>query len=98
VPLERVLAGGMRRSFPAHGRALRVEGAEVSAVLREDVRLAVRVFNASADPSTLRIAVGDDTAAGVVIDLRGCTVEPFPGSLALRPWQIVTVRLDEPVT
>jgi hypothetical protein len=98
VPLERVRAGGMRRSVPAHGRALRVEGAEVSAVLREDGRLVVRVFNASADPSTLRIAVGDDTAAGEVIDLRGCTVEPFPGSLALRPWQIVTVRLDEPVT
>jgi hypothetical protein len=51
------------------------------------------VFNASADPSRLRIAVGDDTAAGEVVDLRGRTVEPFPGELELRPWQIATVRL-----
>ena len=79
--------------MPAHGSALRVEGAEVSAVLRDDGRLVVRVFNASAGPSTVRITVGDDVATGEVVDLRGRTVEPFPGSLELRPWQIATVRL-----
>ena len=53
----------------------------------------MRVFNASAGPSTVRITVGDNVATGEVVDLRGRTVEPFPGSLELRPWQIATMRL-----
>jgi mannosylglycerate hydrolase len=93
VPLERVRAGGVQRSVPASGRALHVQGAEVSAVVRDDGRLVVRVFNASTNPSIVRIIVGDDTATGEVVDLRGRAVEPFTGALDLRPWQIATVRL-----
>jgi mannosylglycerate hydrolase len=96
LPLERVRAGGVRRSAPARGQALRVEGAEVSAVRREGGRLVVRVHNASPAPSTVHIARDGDDATGDVIDLRGRTLASFAGSLALGPWQIASLRLSSP--
>ncbi|MDQ1534424.1 MAG: hypothetical protein QOF28_2185, partial [Actinomycetota bacterium] len=33
-------------------------------------------------------------ARGWVIDLRGAPVATFEGSVTLRPWQIVTLRLS----
>ncbi len=95
VPLERVRAGGAQRSAPPSGRALRVEGAEVSAVRRDGGRLVVRVFNASPEPSEVSVALDDDlAAAGDVVDLRGRPVGPFAGRHPLRPWEIVTLRLS----
>ena len=94
VPLERVRAGGARRSEPASGQALAVEGAEVSAVLREDGRLVVRTCNASPEPSQVRVTVDGKPAHGELVDLRGRTLESFAGTLELRPWEIATLRLS----
>jgi hypothetical protein len=55
--------------------------------------LTVRVFNSSADASVTRVACGDDPARGHVVDLLGEVVGPFDGEVALRPWEIVTLRL-----
>jgi alpha-mannosidase len=78
----------------ATGQALAVEGAEVTAVTRRaDGRLEVRVVNPSDQPATLVV----DGRAGEVTDLKGDPAgEPFAGSRALRPWEIVTLALDEP--
>jgi len=94
VPLERVRAGGAQCSAPASGQALRVDGAEVSAVRREEGRLVVRVHNASPEPSTVGIAVDGNVALGDVVNLRGRVLESFTGSRGLRPWEIATLRLE----
>ena len=78
--------------LPAAGSALVVEGAEVSAVLREDGHLVLRAFEATGSPATMRVP----GRTGTVVDLRGATLAPFTGELTLGPWEIVTVRLDEP--
>jgi alpha-mannosidase len=76
---------------PSDGSALRVEGAEVSAILREDGHLVVRVFEATGSATTVRI----DGRTGTVVDLRGGELGPFSGELALGPWEIATLRLDD---
>jgi alpha-mannosidase len=93
VPLERVRAGGAQRSVATSGRSLEVDGAEVSAVARQGGRLVVRAFNASPEPSDLRVAVAGAAANGEVVDLRGRVLEPFDGARALRAWEIVTLSL-----
>jgi mannosylglycerate hydrolase len=77
----------------ATGQALHVEGAEVTAVgRRADGRVEVRAVNASAEPSTLAVA----GRAGEVTDLKADpTGEAFDGTRALRPWEIVTLALDD---
>jgi hypothetical protein len=89
APLEVVgsLGGGSR---PASGSGLEVTGAEVSAVRREAGLLEVRVFN----PGDRAATVGFGTRSGWVVDLRGRPVEPFEGTLTLRPHGIATVRLN----
>jgi alpha-mannosidase len=94
VPLERVRAGGGGRSAPAHGQALQVEGAEVSAVLREDASLVVRVHNPSPEPSVVSVAVDGSLAHGDVVDLRGRVLDSFPGTRELGSWEIATFRLS----
>ncbi len=95
VPLERVRGGGVAGAHRApSGRALRVDGAEVSAVKRDGGGLAVRMFNASPEPSQAAIEHDDTPARGWRVDLLGRPIEPFEGVLPLRPWEIVTVRLD----
>jgi hypothetical protein len=69
-----------------------VSGAQVSAVIRRDGALHLRAFNPRDQPSVLCIA----GRTGEVVDLRDGVLAPFDGELPLRPWQIVTVRLDEP--
>ena len=88
LPLEVVTSwgGGLR---PAEGSALRVSGAEVSAVRREAGVLEVRVFNPDDEPAT--VTWGD--RSGWQVDLRGRPVEPFQGSFELRAHGIATVRL-----
>ena len=61
-------------------------------MLRDDGHLVVRAFEATGAPTTLRIP----GRTGTVVDLRGTELGPFTGELALGPWEIVTVRLDEP--
>jgi mannosylglycerate hydrolase len=88
LPLDVVsaLGGGAR---PAEGSAFGIEGAEVSALHREGGVLEVRVFNPSAETTTVVIP----GQAGWLVDLRGYPVHPFEGSFELRPFGIATARL-----
>ena len=90
LPLEVAYApGGGDR--PPEGAALRVEGAEVSALRREGGVLELRVFNATAAETVVEV----DGRQGWLVDLRGRPLEPFDGSFALRAWAIATARLTE---
>ncbi len=71
--------------------ALSVDGAEVSAVVRRDGRLQVRVFNPTSDETTVVV----DGRTGWLVDLRGRPLSPFEGSFPLRPHGIATVVLDD---
>jgi len=95
VPLERVRAGGVAGGVtPPTGSALRVEGAEVSAVLRDEDALVVRVHNPSPTPTRVHVGRSGVAARGEVVDLRGRRVGAFDGELELRPWGIATLRLE----
>jgi mannosylglycerate hydrolase len=96
VPLERVRAVGTDGATRAPtGSMLGVDSAEVSAVTREDGHLTVRVYNASPNATVARVAHGGGPARGDVVDLRGREVRAFDGMLALRPWEIATLRIVE---
>ncbi|HUA94711.1 MAG TPA: hypothetical protein VMB82_04205, partial [Acidimicrobiales bacterium] len=88
VPLDvvRSLGGGER---PVEGSALSVEGAEVTAVRREESLLEVRVCNPTDEPVTVRTG----GRSGWLVDLRGRPLDPFDGSFELRPRGIATFRL-----
>src|SRR5690606_19066615 len=75
------------------GQALSVEGAEVSSVVRRAGEIVVRVFNPTAEPSTVHI----DGRSGWLIDLRGRPLEPFEGSFELGPFKIATAQLASSV-
>jgi mannosylglycerate hydrolase len=89
VPLEVVsaLGGGARE---ARGSEFTVHGAEVSALHRSGGVLEVRVFNPTAQATTVEIP----SHSGWLVDLRGYPQEAFEGSFELRPFGIATVRLD----
>jgi alpha-mannosidase len=99
VPLERIRAGGVTgaRREPT-GATLRVDGARVSAVLREPGGLLVRVFNASPDPTTATVEQAGTPATGWTVDLVGRPSERFEGGVELRRWEIATLRLDRPAS
>jgi len=80
--------GGGER--PARGTELTVDGARVSAVRRDAGAIEVRVFNPTAEETTVRLP----GRSGWLVDLRGRPVAPFEGSFPLRPQGIATVRLD----
>jgi len=88
LPLEVVssFGGGSR---PDQGSELNLDGAQVSALRRENGVLEVRVFNPGAHTTTVDIG----GRAGWLVDLRGFPVEPFEGSFELRPFGIATARL-----
>jgi hypothetical protein len=88
VPLEVAIAQG---DGPGHdaGQALSVTGAEVSAVTRVPGGIEVRVWNPSDEDGTVTITDG----VGWVVDLRGRPLHPFEGQAALKPWEILTVRM-----
>ncbi len=90
LPLEVVSApgGGTR---PPTGSALRVDGAEVSAVVRNAGALEVRVFNPGPRPATVNVA----GRSGWLVDLRGDPQSAFEESFELRPFGLVTVRLHD---
>ena len=80
---------------PAVGSALCLSGAEVSAVLRDDGQLLVRVHNPTPEPATARLATpSGGPVTGAVVDLTGAESGRFSGEVALRPAEIVTLRLD----
>ncbi|HEV8114675.1 MAG TPA: hypothetical protein VGP53_00450, partial [Acidimicrobiales bacterium] len=89
VPLLVTRGGGPEAHGPTAGQALSVEGAEVSAIVREAGALHVRVFNPSPHPTTVTI----EGHRGWLIDLRGRPMQPFEGSFDLTPWQIATANL-----
>jgi hypothetical protein len=84
-------SGGGDADLPAAGSALAVEGAVVSAVVREGGALTVRVFNPRDEPAEVRI----DGRCGWLVDLRGRAMAPFEGSFTLRPWGIATAALSD---
>jgi alpha-mannosidase len=95
VPLERARASATSsRSLPSTGSALEVEGAEVSAVTRDAGGLVVRVFRTAPADGEVTVTQAALPARGWVIDLRGAPVSAFEGSVTLRPWEIVTLRLS----
>ncbi len=89
LPLVVTRGGGTAASGSLAGQALSVEGAEVSAVVREAGALHVRVFNPSADPATVTI----DGCHGWLVDLRGRPQRPFEESFTLGPWELATAAL-----
>jgi alpha-mannosidase len=95
VPVERVRAeagvpAGRRETS---GRALAIDGAEVSAVLRVPGGLVVRVFRTAPDPGPVTIEHEGAPARGWIVDLAGRPVAPFEGHVELRPWEIATLHL-----
>jgi len=85
-------AGSVRRA--PDGRTLRVDGAEVSSVVRDRGDLVVRLFHPGSQLASATVrGPGGEVATGVVEDLVGSAVAPFPGTVNLRPGEIVTVRL-----
>jgi alpha-mannosidase len=96
VPFERTRAGSMfGGTVPLEGARLRIDGAEVSAVRREPGGLVVRVFRTAPAAGDVTIERDGAPATGWVVDLVGRPVEPFEGSVRARPWQILTLRVDE---
>jgi mannosylglycerate hydrolase len=101
VPLERVRGGGWPgASAPASGRRLEVQGAEVSALLRDGTgALVVRVVNRTPSDATVTVrshsGVTSAPAVGHAIDLTGAELAPFEGQRMLRPWEMLTFRLAD---
>jgi alpha-mannosidase len=90
LPLRVVHAPGTG-DLPATGSALEVTGAQVSAVVRREAGLEVRVFNPSDAPTTVSI----EGRTGWIVDLRGRPTDDFDGTTELRPWGIATVHLRD---
>jgi hypothetical protein len=91
VPLPVVEARGdvPAADLPSSGSALSVDGAEVSALVREGGALTLRVVNPTDRPATVTI----EGRTGWLVDLRGRPLAPFQGSFELRPWGIATATL-----
>jgi hypothetical protein len=54
----------------------------------------VRVVNLRPDAGAVTIARDGTPVTGDVIDLTGTALAAFPGRAELRPWELVTLRLD----
>jgi alpha-mannosidase len=93
VPFERVRGGGRNGRTPVSGRALHVDGAEVSAVVRTPGGLQVRVFRADSEAGTVTMEYDDAPARGWIVDLAGRPVAPFEAAVDLQPWEICTLQL-----
>jgi hypothetical protein len=95
VPLQVVeppdAPGAGEADLPAAGAALAVEGAVVSAVVRDGGALTVRVFNPRDEAAEVTIA----GRRGWLVDLRGRPTAPFEGSFTLHPWGIATAALAD---
>jgi mannosylglycerate hydrolase len=85
-----VTAGTGGGPLAATGSRLVVEGAEVSALRRQDDHIEVRVFNPSERATTVRIPGHE----GSLVDLLGRPLARWEQGFSLRPWGIATARLD----
>jgi mannosylglycerate hydrolase len=95
VPLERArVPATSSRSVPATGTALEIDGADVSAVARDAGGLVVRLFRTDPDVGDVTISQARLPSRGWITDLRGAPITAFEGSVTLRPWEIVTLRLS----
>ena len=69
----------------------------MSALYRDDTgALTVRLVNLTPEAATVTVSRDGTPASGAVVDLTGSAQRGFRGTLALRPWELLTVRLDEP--
>ena len=68
---------------------LSVQGAQLSSLRLVDGHREVRVFNPTDDITSVDL----DGIRGFEVDLVGRAVQPFEGSLALRPHGIATLRV-----
>jgi alpha-mannosidase len=94
VPLERTrVSGGTTRERAVAGSMLRVDGAEVSAVVREPGGLVVRVFRTEPTVGPVSLTLDGVPARGWLVDLRGAPITPFEGDIELTPWQLATLQL-----
>jgi alpha-mannosidase len=97
VPFERTrVAAHTDASRPLAGTALRVDGAEVSAVQRVPGGLVVRLFRAAVAAGPVTLEHEGVAARGFVVDLRGRPVVSFEGTVELEPSEIVTLQLVTP--
>jgi hypothetical protein len=94
LPLEHAPVDASSRRLPVAGARLAVDGAEVTAVLRDHGALVVRVFRAAAEAGFASIRWNGASARGWLVDLTGRPLAELDGGLTLEPWQIATVRLD----
>jgi mannosylglycerate hydrolase len=80
----------------ASGSRLRVDGARVTAVMREYAGgpLTVRLCNVAAEPVTATVALDGRPALIEVVDLAGRPLGRSTRSVDLRAWEIVTLRLE----
>jgi alpha-mannosidase len=90
VPLRVVRAPGGGRETATQRQALAVDGAPVSSLRRVAGRLELRVFNPTADTTTVTL----DGRRGWLVDLRGRPIEPFEERFTLEPWRIATLVLE----
>jgi hypothetical protein len=73
-----------------------VRGAEVSALRREaDGALTLRVVNRTPGDAELTVARDGAELPGRVVDLVGTDLGVFDGRRALRPWELLTLRLAD---
>ncbi len=94
VSFERTrVASHTDSSRPSAGSALRVDGAEVSAVHRVPGGLVVRLFRTADVAGAVTVEHEGVPARGFVVDLRGSPIVSFEGSVELRPSEIVTLQL-----
>ncbi len=97
TPIEVVTGLGLG-TVPGSGRALRIEGAEVSSVrrsVRNGGRVEVRVFNPKPSACAVTLEGGDGSPSkGDVVDLCGRTIGSFSGTIDLGPWKIATLLLQ----
>jgi mannosylglycerate hydrolase len=96
LPLEHASVRRTTRAVPAAGAALAVEGAEVTALLRDQGGLVVRMVRACEEAGWVSILRGGAPAQGWSVDLTGLPLAEVHGGLTLGPWQIATVRIDGP--
>jgi len=94
VPFERTrVAPRTDATRPPSGAALRVDGAEVSAVHRVPGGLVVRVFRTAPATGTVAVEHEGVPARGYVVDLRGRPVSAFEGEVELQPFEIATLQV-----
>jgi alpha-mannosidase len=92
LPLYSTRATGTDASGATTGQALDVDlgRAQVSSLRRHAGALELRVFNPTAEATT--VSLGERT--GWLVDLRGRPVAPFEGTVELAPWRIATLTFS----